>query len=274
MQKLNPTHCAFVSILLILGLSAISHAQERTLPEDEFYGDVKRILMSHYTGKTVRTKLPIPATRRGLEMIDGALQNRAEKTPPETAAAIGDELTIKSFRVTDSNIEVLLAKNDAAAVKKRLPNPFGVWKQPRINIRFTRELNAKDLTIENINRLLSPAVDVGALTPPPGEKPPAGAPAEKRARTDAPIAQTMPGPEISIDMPVLGPSVGELKIDAPVKEARIYIDGSFSGATPRILRVRAGLHTILVLKDGFRPWEQRLFIPGAKSSVIQVELEK
>lgn len=273
MQKLNPTHCAFVSILLLIGLSVVSFGQERTMPEDEFYGDVKRILMSHYTGKTVRTKLPIPATRRGLEMVDGTLQNRADKSPPETAAAIGDELTIKSFRVTDSNIEVLLAKNEAAPAKKRVPNPFSVWKQPRINIRFTRELNAKDLTIENINRMLAPAVDIAALTPPPEEKPPATEPTEKRVRNDA-VAQTMPAPEASIDMPVLGPSVGELHIECAVKEARVYIDGSFSGTTPRTLRLRAGLHTILVIKDGFVPWEQRLYIPGAKSSVIRAELEK
>jgi hypothetical protein len=208
-------------------------------------------------------------------MVDGALQNKAEKSPPQPAAAIGDELTIKSFKVTDNNIEVLLAKDDPST-KKRVPNPFAIWRQPRINLHFTRELNVRDLTIENINRLLSPAVDVTALGPSTPEKPaaPAEAFAKETKADESSIAQTMPVPETSTDLPILGPKVGELRVECQVKDARVYIDGSFSGTTPRTIRVLAGTHTILVIKDGFTAWEQRLFIPGAKSSVIHAELVK
>ncbi len=271
MQKLNGYLFAVGAALLLVSLSAVSLAQERTLSEDEFYGDIKQILMAHYTGKIIRTKLPIPATRHGLEMVDGALQNKAEKEPPPPAAEPGDELTIKSFKVSDSNIEVLLAKNEPPP-KRRIPNPFAPERQPRINMRFTRELNVRDLTIENINRLLDPAVDVTPLIPPVTESPASSAPAIKADAAANP--HTMPTPDIVGELPSAGLNVGELTIECSAPGARVYIDGSYSGVTPRTLRLRAGIHTILVVKEGFASWEQRLFIPGAKISVLRAELRR
>ncbi|MGH9841588.1 MAG: PEGA domain-containing protein [Blastocatellia bacterium] len=271
MQKLNGSLFAVGATLLLVSLRAVSPAQERTLAEDEFYGDVKQVLMGHYTGKIVRMKLPIPATRRGLEMVDGALQNKAEKEPPPTAADPGDELTIKSFKVSDSSIEVLLAKNEPPP-KRRVPNPFSPWRQPRINMRFTRELNVKDLTIENINRLLDPAVDVTTLIPLATESPASSAPAIKADASVNP--QTMPTPDIVGDLPGAGLNVGELSIECSAPDARVYIDGAYSGAAPRTIRLRAGIHTILVVKEGFASWEQRLFIPGAKLSRVRAELRR
>lgn len=273
MQKLNGYACAVGAMLLLGGLSAVAPAQERTLAEDEFYGDVKQVLMGHYTGKVIRMKLPIPATRRGLEMVDGALQNKAEKEPPPTAADPGDEMTIKGFKVGDSNIEVLLAKNEPPP-KRRVPNPFAPLRQPRINMRFTRELNIRDLTIENINRLLDPAVDVTPLIPPPIESSSLSAPSTIKADTTTVNPQSMPMPDVVRDLPGAGLNIGELTIECSAPEARIYIDGSYSGATPRTIRLRAGIHTILIVKEGFASWEQRLYIPGAKSSVVRAELRR
>jgi hypothetical protein len=266
---------------LILLFTVVSSAQDRTLPVDDFYGDIKTILTSHYTGKIVRAKMMIPATRRGLEIVDGILQNSSGPTPPPVAAQPGDELVIKSFKVSDADIDFVFDKTDAPP-KKKIPNPFSINKPPRINLRFSRELTTKDLTIESINRLLSSAIDVGSLAPPIAEKGavPAQAsisstPQETAAKVEEHAAeQSLPSPNIVGDVPSLSPNIGELTIESLALPARVYIDGSYSGPAPRTVRLRAGVHIILVVSDGYAPWEQKLFIPGGKASVVRAELSR
>lgn len=283
MQKLN--HYALILSLawMVSMLAGAASAQDRTLPEDDWYGDVKRVLMNHYTGKVVRTKLPIPATRRGLELFDGSVKTLADKTPTETAAQMGEELTIKSFRVTDNNIEVLLVRNEPPS-KKKVPNPFSAWKQPRINLRFSRELTTKDLTIENINRMLAPAVEIATLAQPAPDAAAQTAIVQASTQPAPPTAagkreeiansENIPTPQIVGDLPSIGSGVGELTIESSARQARVYIDGAFSGPTPRTVRLRAGVHTILVVSDGYASWEQRLFVPGAKLSLVRAELQR
>ncbi len=276
-----------LAVLTLLPLTAPGLAQGRKLVEEDWYGDVKKALMDHYTGKTVRLKLPIPATRRGLEVIDGEIRTEASKEAPPLAARIGEELTIKSFKVGDSSVEVLFAKNEPPR-KSRLPNPFAVWKQPRINLRFSHELSSKDLTIENLNRHLSSAVEVVTLAPAVSENnsgstqaSTASAATDQKVepqpgRRDEPTTadQALPTPSVVADLQSAGPNVGELTIESSVRGARVYIDGSYSGVAPRTVRLRAGVRTILVVSDGYASWEQRLFIPGAKISVVRAELQK
>lgn len=280
-----------LAALIISLIAAPAFAQSAKLVNEDWYGDVKKALSDHYTGKTVRLKLPIPATRRGLEMVDGRVQRGATKESPQFFAQIGDELTIKYFRVGDSSVEVLLDKpdQDEPPRKSRFPNLFGP-KQPRISLRFSHELSWKDLTVENLNRFLSPAVDVTTLATTPAEDN-----SNSAARSETPSQQqepqpiqksegqkseaaqaelNLPTPDIIADLPVIGPSVGELTIECSVRGARVYIDGSYSGLAPRTLRLRAGFHTILLLSAGYENWERRLYIPGAKISVTRAELRK
>lgn len=298
MTKLNHRVTMLGGLLLTILIltQAPALGQDRTLPEEDWYGETKRILISHYTGKTVRLKLPIPATRRGLEVIDGALQNNADPTPPPTAAQAGDELTVKSFKITDHDIELLLGKNEPPPPKKRFSNPFSTPKPARINLHFSRELAAKDLTIENINRHLVAAIDVTTLAPPIVEKA-AEKPLEKAANTtqasitapanepavraDVPARleahannQGLPSSTVVSELPSAGLKVAELTVECAAQPARVYVDGSYSGLAPRTIRVRAGVHTILVVSEGYQPWERRLFIPGAKVSVVRAEMKR
>lgn len=292
-RLLKVVFAALAIPLLAVSLSIQGSAQAVKLVEEDWYGDVKKALSDHYTGKTVRLKLPIPATRRGLEMVDGAVRTEASKDAPQFAAHIGEELTIKSFRVSDSDIEVLLNRNEPPR-KSRIPNPFAAWKQPRITLRFTHELSTKDLTIENLNRHLAMAVEVTPLVPivtSVGETnststqastgpAPANQPAEAqpvqpiRKDESKPAVGTLLTPSIVADLPVVGPDVGELTVECSVRGARVYIDGSYSGVAPRTLRLRAGAHTILVVGDGNASWEQKMMVPGAKISAIRVELPR
>ncbi|MGH9767932.1 MAG: PEGA domain-containing protein [Blastocatellia bacterium] len=279
----NYTHRVNVLLaaLVILLLAVPSSAQDKKLVDEDWYGDVKKILTNHYTGKAVRVKLPIPATRRGLEMVDGSLQREASKAPVQFSARIGDELMIKSFRVGDSNVEVMLGK-DEPPPKRKFPNPFAGPKQSRINLRFSHELSAKDLTIENLNRFLAQAIDVTTLATPIAENN-STASAAPNQQTESQLGrnpelglaeQLPPTPDIVAELPTAGPDVGELTVECTVRGARLYIDGSYSGLAPRTLRLRKGYHTILVVSDGYESWERRLFIPGAKISVARAELRQ
>jgi len=279
----NYTHRVNVLLaaLVVLLLAVSVPAQNKKLVDEDWYGDVKKALADHYTGKTVRLKLPIPATRRGLEMVDGSVQREASRMAPQFSARVGDELTIKSFRVGDSNVEVMLGK-DESPPKRKFPNPFVGPKHSRINVRFSHELSSKDLTIENLNRFLSLAVDVKPLASPIAESNSTSGAGPNQQTESQPAQnpelaageQPLPVLNTIADLPAIGPDVGEITVECSVRGARVYIDGSYSGVAPRTLRLRAGSHTILVVSDRFKSWEQRLLIPGAKISVVRAELQK
>lgn len=263
MQQFHRIPRTYAALCLILLLAGVSSAQRRTFPEEEFYGDVKRALSTHYIGKTVRAKLPIPANRRGIEMLDGTVQTRPEKNPQPPLAQIGDELTIKRIRVAESEIELLLAPVGAPE-----PNPIVAWRQPRICLKFSRELNVQDLTIDKINRLLATVVDVTPLIP----EVVAAAPAPEPPNPPTRMVQDPSLVVRTTDRPALSPNIGELTIESTLKDARIYIDGAFSGLTPRSVQLRAGVHTVLVMKEGFFTWEQKIVVPGAKSITVRADL--
>jgi len=262
-------------------LALATFGQERRLTYDDWYGDVKKNLADHYTGKTVKLRMAIPATRRGLEMFDGTPDSATATSSTETLAQSGDEVTIKSFKVSDNNIELMLSKTG-----EKPKGRFFRWnKKPRISLRFSRELTVKDLTVEAINRWLSPAVDVTALATDPANNaqasvtPPTVTPKEDSAKPAAAKSllensQGLPTPAITSDLPQSSPSYAELTVESPGRYARIYIDDAYSGYAPRTVRLRAGVHSILVMADGYTAWEQKLFLPGGKASVVKAELQR
>ncbi|MFN0108426.1 MAG: PEGA domain-containing protein [Blastocatellia bacterium] len=272
----NPTKrmAIFIAALCLMLMTLAVFGQERRLNYDDWYGDVKKTLADHYTGKIVKLRMAIPATRRGLELVDGSFGNGAATS--ETLAQSGDDLTIKSFIVRDHDIELLLNKNGEK------PKGWFFPKKPRIKLRFSRELVAKDLTIETINRWLSETMDVTSLTP-AGADPatqasvaPLADPVAKPAMTKAATGNVigLPTPTTLNDLPQAVPGIAELTIECPGKHARVYIDDTYSGFAPRTIKLRAGVHSILVMADGYAAWEQKLFIPERKASIVKAELSK
>lgn len=262
-----------LSALLSLPLSA-PFAQERKLVYENWYAETKKELTAHYTGKTVKLRMAIPSTRRGLEMTDGTLP---ADNPAQAQAQPGEEVTIRSFKVGVSNIELLLNKTGG-----KRPNRFFGWmKRPRINLRFSRELTAKDMTVENVNRWLSAAVDVAPLIALTAEKAAPNASPLLASVAAPPLkalpandSQDVPTATVTGDLTPADPNLGELTIEASAGGARIYINNSYSGPAPKTVRLRAGVHTILVMANGFKAWEQQVFVPGGKASVVKVELQR
>lgn len=283
MIKLIKRTVMFAVVLSLLTLTWASSAQDRKLAYDDWYGDVKKTLADHYTGKTVRLRMGIPATRRGLELVDGSFERKDESQSAQSLAQPGDELIIKSFKVRDDNIEVLF-NNPSEKPKAR----FFRWpaKQPRINLRFSRELTVKDMTIESINRWLSTAVDITSLTPViaaesvanntqasviSAPEPAAKSSSSNSAQGDA---QGLPMPSIVKELTPANPDLAELTVESSSATARVYIDDAYSGFAPRTVKLRTGVHSILVMANGYAAWEQRLFIPGGKVSVVKAELQR
>lgn len=273
-MKTLARNAAGLAALIMVALTATTFAQQARLPEEDWYGEVKRVLRGHYVGKSVRARLAIPATRRGLEILDGEMRTSATQASSSGAAQPGEELIIRNLKVTDHSLELVF--NKTLAPPARSWNPFATRKQPRLKLRFARELTGKDLTVENINRWLAAAVDVNALAPasatltaevaPTSEKPAANTTA---AAPHEPLPQAVWINE-SQNLPALGAEVGELTIEAAEGQARIYIDDAYSGFAPRTVRLRAGLHTVSVLRAGQPILEQRLFVAGGKAFVLRV----
>jgi hypothetical protein len=272
-MKTLARNAASLAALILIVLAVTTFAQQARLPEEDWYGETKKALRSHYLGKSVRARLAIPATGRGLELLDGERRGATTQESSSGTAQPGEELIIQNFKVTNQGVE--LTFNRTIAPPARSWNPFGVRKQPRLRLRFARELTSKDLTIENINRWLATAIDVNALTPTAATLTADVAPvAEKPAPdTAAPVSVSVPEAvwvNESPNAPALSAEVGELTIEADGGQARIYIDDAYSGLAPRTVRLRAGLHTVSVLRPGQPIIEQRLLIAGGKAATLRV----
>jgi len=71
--------------LMLLATGSLS-AQFQPVPVAKLDDNLKNIVVAHYTGKQVKLRLPIPATRQGLEIVDGLPRLEPNKTPPSIAA--------------------------------------------------------------------------------------------------------------------------------------------------------------------------------------------
>lgn len=242
---------------------------------------LKSLLNQYYTGKIVRARVAIPADKKGLEIVDGLIRNAPAS---RIAAEPGDPLLISQLRFKSHRIEVQFdSEGSEPAAGKNFAGRNDKHAAPRIQLQFTREITTRDLNIRTINNLLASAIDVSSLTPKsarPAAESPTGEPrkrndpgqlalmlAERRAR-----AEGIPAAEIRTEGSVTEPGIGELTIECSAGQARFYIDGAFSGHTPRTIRLRAGVHTILVIGDAAEAWEKQFFIPAGHSSAVRAEL--
>lgn len=283
--------------------------------------ELKGLLNEYYTGKPVRAKVVIPATKQGLEVIDGELR-AAPIADLRAAAQPGDLLLIKQLRFKSKSIEIRFdgARDDAEpaetpqalalapvgsfgaeateATRKGEKNPAAgaslagthssvspakgprPQAEPRVTLRFSREIGTRDLNLQSINRLLAPVVDISSLIPPP--EPPSRSISDptRVPRPDASMlaeraatAQGILKAPISGDIVSVQPNVSELNIESSVTGARLYLDGAFSGTAPRTVRLLMGVHTVLITAPGFESWEQKFFIPAGKAATIRAQLK-
>lgn len=275
-------------LLLILAVSLA--AQTKPLSSSQLDDYLKSLLAEYYTGKMVYAKVAIPATERGLQIVDGRLEAASASAGQSAGAQPGTALVIRQLTFKSKNIEVRFEGNETADEKsatppsdaQRLTKSSGLRPAPRLNLRFSRTITTSDLTIPNINRLLSAAVDISPLIPkaaeppdsnaaatPPPKRPDAAMLAERAAH-----AQGIPTATVIADLPGASPGVGELTIECSAAQARVYIDGAYSGWTPRTIKLLTGIHSILIMSEGYAMWEEKFYIPGGKASRVSAELKR
>ncbi len=56
--------------------------------------------------------------------------------------------------------------------------------------------------------------------------------------------------------------------------ARIYVDGQFSGTTPRTIRLTAGDHQIRLIADGYEDWTRRIRLKSRQQVGIMASMKK
>jgi acetyltransferase-like isoleucine patch superfamily enzyme len=56
--------------------------------------------------------------------------------------------------------------------------------------------------------------------------------------------------------------------------ADITIDGNFVGTTPSNLQLKAGEHSIVIEKSGFKPWQRTMTVTAGGTANLEVTLEK
>lgn len=89
------------------------------------------------------------------------------------------------------------------------------------------------------------------------------------------ISDTSSGAELDVEPAeiALAPDVG-LVIIKSYTRARIYIDGQFSGYTPRSVKLTMGEHGVTLLADGYEEWSRKLRLKGSQQIGIMAALVK
>jgi PEGA domain len=283
----------FSALLISFVFSLISFAQterQRNVTEKNIDADLKSLLNDFYSGKPVRSKVVIPANEQGLEILDGRL-NVQPLANLQAAVQPGEMILIRELRFKNKVIEVhfnndnrnedapplslqpvgeygseVSARPSVAATK--LAERKKTFPDPRLMLRFSREIGTQDLNLQSINRLLSSAIDVTNLDPNNRIKIP--------EPPTAPVATLLPAgvsaAEITGEMPNARIGIGEVTIECNVPGARLYLDGSYSGIAPRTVQIIGGVHSVLIVAPGYESFEKKYFFTSGKISIIRAEL--
>ncbi len=276
--RLHPLGVLLTICLFVFSMTA----QTRSLSEEQLESYRKSLLADYYIGKPVRAKVTFPATAQGLEINDGKINVLPFSANQPVAARPGDLLIIKQVKFKRRSIEIEFAEKEAENKAWSLGSgkQQSLTLKPRLRLRFSRELTARDLSLQNLNLLLAMALDTSSLAPQTVELPravttanqPKQAAGQLPAEQDIQVRDIPTAPTVA-ELAGAAPNIAELTIECSIGRARVYIDGAYSGWTPRTVRIVAGIHSILVLQEGYTAWEQRLIIPAGKVSLVRAELK-
>ena len=79
--------------------------------------------------------------------------------------------------------------------------------------------------------------------------------------------------EIFVNLTLLSPALGEIKLTSTPSGASVFLDDSFKGVAPIIIsNVPVGKHIIKVTKSGYQDWQQEITVSSDKTIEIFVYL--
>ena len=70
------------------------------------------------------------------------------------------------------------------------------------------------------------------------------------------------------------PGYGYLVLRSSPSRARIYVDGSYKGKTPKTISVRTGWHSIRLTRSGYYDWRERVYVRRGERSYIYADLDR
>jgi hypothetical protein len=192
--------------------------------------------------------------------IEAPLSVAAETAPTAPAIVPPSAPTVEPQVLRLFSTEDLrLTNKGAAAESETRPATFSsvatVTTTPRNVRRAAPEVPADEAAPKKLATPIAPLVAV----PPPTSAPP---PAE-------------PEPQLEVETTgvLLPPNTGLVTIKSYVP-ARVYIDGVYSGSTPRSVKLLAGEHTLSLLAEGYHEYSRKVKISGQQQVGILAAMSK
>jgi PEGA domain len=89
------------------------------------------------------------------------------------------------------------------------------------------------------------------------------------------LAPAADGARVSVQSaaPPQAKQAATLLIETNAGEGSLWVDGKFGGKVPTRLCIQRGLHKVKVVRDGYKPWQQKVVIGGDPLTLL-VTLEK
>ena len=128
-------------------------------------------------------------------------------------------------------------------------------KSPRASAPVAPDTSADEVAPKKMATPIAPSVSVPPNPPP------------------AATAETSPKLEVETAGVLLHPNTGLVTIKSYVP-ARVYIDGVYSGSTPRSVKLLAGDHTISLLAEGYHDYSRKVKVNGQQQLGILASMNK
>ena len=111
---------------------------------------------------------------------------------------------------------------------------------------------------------VEPLLPAPPLEPLPVRPPPPAPASQSTAPVAPPAPRPAPAPQprapVATPAPTPPPAMGQIWVNS-TPWAQVYLDGELLGNTPRLgVSVRAGLHTLRLVRDGFQPFERQIVV--------------
>ncbi len=176
----------------------------------------------------------------------------------------------------------------AASVPELKPIPVLVVKTPPLSLLSAEDLRLASRSTTPVaaarpaasvaaspqnSRPASAAISAAEVAPKKVATPMARAVSAPPNPPPATTAETDPKLEIEAAGVLLHPNTGLVTIKSYVP-ARVYIDGVYSGSTPRSVKLLAGDHTISLLANGYHEYSRQVTVSGQQQLGILASMSK
>ncbi len=198
---------------------------------------------------------PAPTTASQLDVPTAAPAEMAQAALAPAPAPTVEPQTLSLFSAED----LRSANKDATPVAAARPAVFPLGVTVTATPKNHRRAVATTPADEAAPKKLATPIAPSAAVPPPAPV--------------APAVEAEPQLEVETTGVLLPPNTGLVTIKSYVP-ARVYIDGVYSGSTPRSVKLLAGEHTISLLANGYHEYSRKVKVSGQQQVGILASMSK